>query len=260
MKVQAAVHKAFDLKFQLTQRVDSHKDRKHTSRQQCTREDLDHHGAISAPPDAEIKLTIVSEPYPPSHASLQTLTKINLSDLSLEAHHYGSFLLLRTFGHSTDVSKIQTFMPVEDETGDVDRIAILNFGLVSWPERYLPAGVVLAIKEPFYSSVSEDLAMALCVYHPSDIIFLEIDHSLFPSAWQSSAQPKLAMKWKFEGNQALKEKDYIKAGHCYTKGLTSMTHKDPDLKSDLLRNRAQARLLLGCYEAAKADAIASTKG
>ncbi|KAG9664340.1 hypothetical protein KCU64_g737, partial [Aureobasidium melanogenum] len=154
MEMQAAVHKALDVKWQLAEHVDSRKGRKrshHAFRQ--TREHLERHGAISAT-TTNIKLTIFSEAYPPSKASILTLTnKIYLDDLDLEIHHHGSFLILRTFARSTNVSEIQTFMPVEDETGEVDRIAILNFGLSSWPQKQLPSGAVLIIKEPFYSSV-----------------------------------------------------------------------------------------------------------
>ncbi|CAD0098348.1 unnamed protein product [Aureobasidium mustum] len=260
MEMQAAVGKALDVKWQLTERVDRRKGRKRSHQTHQTRERLERHGAISAPTTTAIKLTVVSEAYPPSKASISTLTnKVCLNDLLLETYHRGSFLVLRTFAHSTNVSEIQTFMPVEDETGDVDRIAIFNFGLASWPQKQLPSGAVLGIKEPFYSTVSEDMGMALCVHHPSDVVFLDEDHPMFPHEWESSARPKTASEWKLDGNNALKSRDYIKANHCYTKGLTALAPADNEIKFDLLRNRAQARLSLGCYETAKADAIASTE-
>ncbi|KAG9750223.1 SET domain-containing protein, partial [Aureobasidium melanogenum] len=259
MEMQAAVHKALDVKWQLTEHVDSRKGRKRSHQARQTREHLERHGAISAT-TSNIKLTVFPEAYLPSRASILKLTnKIYLDDLDLETHHHGSFLILRTFARSTNVSDIQTFMPVEDETGEVDRIAILNFGLSSWPQKQLPSGVVLGIKEPFYSSVSEDMSMALCVHRPSDVLFLDEDHPMFPPEWKSSARLKTASEWKLDGNNALKSKDYIKANRCYTKGLAALTPADNELKSDLLRNRAQARLSLGCYETAKADAIASTE-
>ncbi|KAI4720930.1 hypothetical protein E4T48_02858 [Aureobasidium sp. EXF-10727] len=260
MEMHAAVGKALDVKWQLTERVDSRKGKKRSSQDNQIREELEHYGAISTYTTSEIKLTVVSEAYKPSVAPLQTLTKINLVDLRLETHHSGNVLFLRTFGRSTNVSEIQTFMPVEDEMGDVDRIAILNFGLASWPERQLPPGSILAIKEPFYSSVSEDIGMALCVHHPSDVVFLDQDHPWLLPEWKTSAPPKTTSQWKLDGNNALKNKDYIKANHCYTRGLASVTPLDSGLKSDLLRNRAQARLSLGCHESAKADAIASVEG
>ncbi|THY25749.1 hypothetical protein D6D01_04930 [Aureobasidium pullulans] len=222
-------------------RVDSLKGSQRPPQGRQARENLLAHGAISSLSNADIKMTVISESYSPSIAPLQTPNKINLRDLNLETHHRGNLLVLRTFGHSTDVAQIQTFMPVEDETGDVDRIAIFNFSLSSWPEKRLPSGIVLVIKEPFYSSVSEDMGMALCIHHPSDL----------------PIQAKTASEWKLEGNEALKKKDSIKANHCYSKGL-AVVH-DIDLKFDLLRNRSQARLFLGNYEAAKEDAVASTQ-
>ncbi|THX44723.1 hypothetical protein D6C98_08089 [Aureobasidium pullulans] len=258
MSMQATISKALDIKWHLTERVDSLKGSQRPPRGRQAREDLSARGAISSLSNADIKMTVVSESYSPSIAPLQALNKINLRDLHLETHHRGNLLVLRTFGHSTDISQIQTFMPVEDETGDVDRIAIFNFGLSSWPEKRLPSGIVLAIKEPFYSSVSEDIGMALCIHHPSDVIFLEDNHSAFPSSWQLPIKVKTASEWKLEGNEALKKKDFIKANHCYSKGL-AVVH-DIDIKLDLLRNRSQARLFLGSYEAAKEDAVASTQG
>ncbi|KAH0370186.1 SET domain-containing protein, partial [Aureobasidium melanogenum] len=260
MEMQAAAHDALDLKWQLTEHVDSRKGKKRSHQARLTRRHLERHGAISGRTAISIKLTVFSKAYAPSKASILTLAnKIHLNDLLLETHHHGSFLILRTFAHSTNVSEIQTFMPVEDETGEVDRIAILNFGLSSWPQKQLPSGAVLGIKEPFYSSVPEDMGMALCVHHPSDILFLDEDHPLFPDEWKSSTQPKTASEWKLDGNKALKSKDYIKANRCYTQGLAALTPADNELKSDLLRNRAQARLSLGCYETAKVDAITSTE-
>lgn len=259
MEMQAAVHRALDVKWQLTERVDARKGRKRSHRETLqTREHLEHHGAISALATTDIKLTVVPEAYPPSRASILALAnKIYLDDLYLETHHYSSFLILRTFSHLTDISEIQTFMPVEDETGEVDRIAIFNFGLASWPQRQLPSGVVLGIKEPFFSSVSGDMGTALCVHHPSDVVFLDEDHPMFPQGWKSSARPPTASGWKLDGNNALKSKDYIKAYQCYTKGLAALAPADNESKSDLLRNRAQARLSLSCYETAKADALDS---
>lgn len=259
MEMQAAVDKALDVKWQLTERVDARKGRKRSHREtRQMREHLERYGAISACTSTNIKLTVVPEAYPPSRASVLDLTdKIYLNNLLMETHHHGGFLILRTFAHPTNVSEIQTFMPVEDETGEVDRVAIFNFGLASWPQKQLPSGAVLCIKEPFYSCVSEDMGTALCVHHPSDVMFLDEDHPMFPHGWKSSAHPKMASEWKLDGNNALKIKDYIKANQCYTRGLAALAPAKNEVKFDLLRNRAQTRLSLGCYESAKADAIAS---
>lgn len=261
MEMQAAVGKALDVKWHLIERVDAHKGRKRSHQKiRQTREHLERHGACTARTTTDIKLTVVPEAYPPSSASILALAnKVYLDDLHLETHHHNSFLILRTFAQPTNVSEIQTFMPVEDETGEVDRVAIFNFGLASWPQKQLPSGAVLGIKEPFYSSVAEDMGTALCVHHPSDVVFLDEDHPMFPDRWKSSAQPKTASEWKLDGNNALKSRDYIKANRCYTKGLAALAPADNEPKFDLLRNRAQARLSLGCYETAKADAIASSE-
>ncbi|KAK6003539.1 hypothetical protein QM012_009310 [Aureobasidium pullulans] len=223
MEMQTAVHKALDVKWQLTERIDSHKGRKRSHRRiRQTREYLERYGAISACSTTNIKLTIVPEAYPPSKASILALrNKIYLDDLYMETHHHGRFLILRTFAYPTNFSETQTFMPVEDEHTE------------------LPSGAVLCVKEPFYSSVSEDIGMALCVHHPSDVVFLDEDHPLFPHEWKSSAQPNTAFEWKLDGNNALKSRDYIKANQCYTKGLAAPRPAENEIKSDLLRNRAQ---------------------
>lgn len=186
-------------------------------------------------------------------------TQIYLNDLRLETRHQGSVLVVRTFGQAVDASAIQTFVLVEDECNEVDRAAIFNFGLATWPQTKVPPGAVMAIKEPFFRSVSEDTGMALGIDHPSDVIFLEDDHPMYPSKWIPSAQRKTAVYWKSEGNNALKQKDYIKANYCYSKGASALD-LELNLKHDLLRNRAQVGLSLDHYEAVKADAMASLSG
>lgn len=89
-------------------------------------------------------------------------------------------------------------------------------------------------------------------------------------AWQDHRSP---LQCKEDGNAALKAspvfesrigyRSFLVAEAHYTQGLQSISdYADPDqygldLEQDLYRNRAYARILLGCYEGAVQDAVAS---
>ena len=55
----------------------------------------------------------------------------------------------------------------------------------------------------------------------------------------------------------MKLKIFIAAVHSYSAGLQAVTDAEPDLRRDLLRNRAQAHILVHHYDAAITDALAS---
>lgn len=87
---------------------------------------------------------------------------------------------------------------------------------------------------------------------------LDQDHELFPAKWKTAQHNATqdAAQWKAHGNAALKNKNYQKANYSYGKGLSASGLSDT-LKSDLHRNNACVELLLGLYDAAKTDALAS---
>ncbi|KAL2031447.1 hypothetical protein VTO58DRAFT_106798 [Aureobasidium pullulans] len=64
-----------------------------------------------------------------------------------------------------------------------------------------------------------------------------------------------AMVWKLEGNAASAKEKYLEAHRCYTRALAATGADAVDLKRDIYRNRSQASLRLGRYDATIADAF-----
>ncbi|KAI4753226.1 hypothetical protein E4T52_09310 [Aureobasidium sp. EXF-3400] len=203
-------------------------------------------------------VAVIAEAYPPCSAPLVNLGKMHMRDLLIDAPHHDKYLILRTFAHVLEFSTMQVAIAVEDEQGEVEQLSIYHYDFSRWPDNKVCAGMVLAVKNPYLRSVISNGGMSLGVFHPSDIVVLDQDHELFPAKWKT-AQHKVfkdAAQWKVDGNSALKEKNYQKANYYYSKGLSASGLNDT-LKSDLHRNKARAELLLGLYDAAKTDALAS---
>jgi tetratricopeptide (TPR) repeat protein len=183
---------------------------------------------------------------------------MHVCDLLIDQPHHDKYLILRTFAHVLEVSNMQICVATEDEKGQVEQLNIYQYGSSRWPDDKVSAGMVLAVKNPYLRSVITNGGMTLSAFHPSDIVVLDQDHELFPAKWKT-AQHNVATdaaQWKVYGNAALKEKNYQKANYSYGKGL-SAPGLDETIKSDLHRNKALAELLLGLYDAANTDALAS---
>jgi hypothetical protein len=75
---------------------------------------------------------------------------------------------------------------VEDEYGDVEKIAIYNEREAINPDDLLPVGTIMAVKEPFYkTAVNGDYTIR--VDHPSDVVYLDPADERVPLAWQTSS-------------------------------------------------------------------------
>jgi len=203
-----------------------------------------------------IRQCFIGEAYPPSVRAVADLKPMLISDLRLETHHTGRVLLLRTFGHPSRIQAVQN--AVEDANGNVDRVAVYNTDTGITPERLLPKGAVLAVKEPFYKTTA-DGGYSLRVDHPSDLILLSASDALVPQ----QLAPRLieldvpAPPLKVKGNDAYGKKDYHAAIDCYTQALAACSEAEEPLRHDLHRNRAIVNLLLSRFEAALADAQAA---
>lgn len=100
----------------------------------------------------------------------------------------------------------------EDEWGEVDRIAMYNNKATLEAAEVLPRGAVIAIKEPFFKA-SADKRCMIRVDHPSDAVFLDEDHLMYPEEWRGFGcdLKETATAWKVEGNAALKSNNHAKA-------------------------------------------------
>lgn len=100
---------------------------------------------------------------------------------------------------------------IEDETKDVDRLALYHTKEALRAFEILPEGTVVTVKEPFYH-MEEDGRYALRVDHPSDMVVLEHHHKLCPEQWQDREETHMtALDWKLEGDKAIKRKEYLEA-------------------------------------------------
>lgn len=109
---------------------------------------------------------------------------------------------------------------VEDEFGNVDKIAIYNQGDTSILSG-VPEGCFVAIKEPYYiynnspSASGEALDFMICVDHPSDVILLRFTDPVIPESLRLGPILKTAGDWRTAGDKAFLEKDYPTAIFWY---------------------------------------------
>ncbi|KAK4502484.1 hypothetical protein PRZ48_005909 [Zasmidium cellare] len=225
------------------------------------------HAAAQIPPShSVVRQTVIGYAYPPCTVPLADLEPITINELELETVHRGRVLVVRTLGYPSRIQAVQN--AIEDSEGSVDRLAVYNFDMRLRPEQILPKGQLLAVKEPYYK-VTADGAPMVRVDHPSDFVILRPEDSAIPL----QLRPKLLelvdspSAWKAKGNAAFKARDYRGAIELYSNGIefdqTNPTcHQEKEgsthlLQLDMYRNRAQANINLGRYEAALADAEAS---
>lgn len=145
---------------------------------------------------------------------------------------------------------------VEDENGNVDRVALYNFPINKSIDRILPKNTIVAIKEPYYTSIM-DGGVLIRVDHPSDLIQLRSYSSFIPSGLVPVSIPRLSpTELKEKGIEVFKQCDWHAAVEYWSTAL-GLKQDDEDLRQTLHRNRSQARIYLGHYELAVQDAMAA---
>ena len=211
----------------------------------------------------------VDNPFPPCVRSINELELASLSDLVMDDHHRGKFLLVRVF-KDLGCGRTAAFALVCDQNYDFELLKLpficmnLDVG-----HRWQLGGQFFAIKEPYLTIDERNNETCIRVDHPSDLLDLT-----YPSESQLTRagvpgyqidQPKMSpLQCKEAGNSALKKRDFGESLACYSKGIhcflvlsTSESSASTDVKRDLFRNRSFIRLKLGQYEGAITDAIAS---
>ncbi|TLD17997.1 hypothetical protein PspLS_10479 [Pyricularia sp. CBS 133598] len=203
-----------------------------------------------------IRACFIGAAYTPCTVPLSSLVPIMLRDLTLETQHRGRVLIVRAFSKPAKLTSIQN--AIEDELGDVDRLAIYNFPPTAEPNKVLPQGAVVAIKEPYYKRTA-DGGLFVRVDHPSDFVTLNPGSSIIPESLATHkprANPSL-LQLKGDGNTAFTNGDFETAIELYSHALENTSDGDDSLRRDLWRNRSAAYLRLGRCELAISDALAS---
>lgn len=148
---------------------------------------------------------------------------------------------------------------IEDELGDVERLAIYNLLPTVAPNDILPFDAIVAVKEPYYKRTA-DGGLIVRVDHPSDVVPLKPGNQTIPSrlAPQTRKLDPSALSLKENGNTAFKRGNWQQAVDYYSDALEAANLAgDNDLRRTLHLNRAAARLRLGHYELTMTDALAS---
>ncbi|KAI5124193.1 hypothetical protein M0805_005044 [Coniferiporia weirii] len=226
---------------------------------------LAHHAALRVadsvrkPAESEA-ISYIFHRVPCVSTPLADLKKIYIEELRWCEPAHGRVLVVRTITTPREfiaTSEGTLHSVVEDEHGAVHNLHVHNihYGRNVDCLNVLPAGAVLAIKEPYCEAAKESTS-GIRVDHPSDLLYLTEGDSLYPESWKTALPEDLpnsaSERLKDLGNDAFKNKLYRTAIYFYSEGLRR--EHTPALKISLLLNRAQASLQLGVFGAAADDA------
>jgi len=117
---------------------------------------------------------------------------------------------------------------------------------------------VVAVKEPYYRFNGAEGDYMICVDHPSDVILLRFTDPIIPESLRLEPVLKSAEDWKKAGDTAFLQKDFPTAVFCYSEAIEQAT--DDTFKAPIYTKRAGTNLLLGRYDGAMADSLASRTG
>ncbi|KAK4156156.1 SET and MYND domain-containing protein 4 [Chaetomidium leptoderma] len=202
-----------------------------------------------------VKQPAMSGAYPASIKSIRDLEIIPLSELRAETHHRGKGIIVKAA--SPPFVGAGAVSIVEDEFGNADKLAIYNQADSSILSG-VPEGCVVAVKEPYYKNNGAANDFMICVDHPSDVILLRFTDPIIPEPLRLGPLLKTADDWKNAADRAFIEKDFPTAVFCYTEALEAS--EDAAFKAPIHTKRAGVNLILGRYDSAKADAMASRSG
>ncbi|KAJ5698294.1 hypothetical protein N7462_000299 [Penicillium macrosclerotiorum] len=189
--------------------------------------------------------------YTPCTLPFKEMSKIKIRDLSLETHHRGQYLLLRTITPTYEMTAVTAI--VEDEDDEVLTLELYNQKNKLSSALNLPEGTILIVKEPYLRLLTEN-DYGLRVDHLSDIRFLPEFDNLVPLWWRDSIDSATvsATSWKEKGNEYFNDNVYRLAIECYSKALESTP--SPELAITTLLNRALVYLKTHQFDAALLDA------
>lgn len=156
-----------------------------------------------------LRSSFVPHSYHPSVAAISELKKALISDLTLETHHRGSYILVRAVTPTDVMTAIMAV--VEDQRGDVLMLQLYNQEADLATDGRLVEGTVILIKEP-YLKMMADGDYGLRVDHLSDIMLIPEHDTLVPSVWRTQSQnPTSAIYWKTKGNNFFNKSAYYDA-------------------------------------------------
>jgi hypothetical protein len=136
---------------------------------------------------------VFAEPYYPSLSPYISMTKMPLSDLRLETHHRGRYLLVRNVVEPLQILCITTV--VEDEHGDAAVLRLYHQlrpdVTQETPNMVVPAGGVCVIKKP-YIELTSDRGYAISIDYLGDVVWLAEDDEAVPAIWRAALRDQTA--------------------------------------------------------------------
>lgn len=176
--------------------------------------------------------------------------------MHLEFHHQNKVLFARRIGGASSSLSCALY-GIEDVRGDVTFLSLQCFSTPD--DSILERGEIVAIKEPYFAIDALENFRQIFVAHPSDIMTLDEEDSRLPLQFRKKLDlsRRSALQLKVDGNHKIKAKCPADSVKLYTKALCLEKDLNTRLRSDLLRNRAQAYLDLQRFEVANDDALAS---
>lgn len=208
-----------------------------------------------------VKQVVLTDAYPASCRSIRELEMVPLASLRIETHHRGQMVVVQAA--TAAYRGVGSVSVVVDEVGDADKLAIYNHSDTSLLSN-LPPGCVVAVKEPYYK-LNGPADYMICVDHPADVVLLRFDDALVPDALQLAAVEREALQktpdeWRSAGDMAFLQRDLPTAAFCYTEALEARENKTVAFTAGVYAKRAGVNLLLGRYDGARDDALASCMG
>jgi tetratricopeptide (TPR) repeat protein len=213
-----------------------------------------------------VYFTMIDNPNAPCILSIDELEPMTLSELVMGSHHRGKLLLVK-FETDRGCARLSASACVRDGQSDVECLApnlvCMNLDVGHhWP----PQGQWFAIKEPHLTLHEMGYDPYIRVDHPSDILEVaclpptQLTRPVF-SDIRAILHHEPPLQCKEAGKSALANGDVQGSMNLFSKGLQyflgNLESESSEVKRNLLRNRAYARLKLGQYEGAVTDAIAS---
>ncbi|KAK4231119.1 SET and MYND domain-containing protein 4 [Podospora fimiseda] len=200
-----------------------------------------------------VKQPVMTEAYPASTKSIRDVEIIPLNSLQVESHHLNKGIIVKVV--SPPFVGAGAVSIVQDSFGNVEKLSIYNQNDSSILSA-VPEGCIVAVKEPYYKhNGGGDGDYIIAVDHPSDVILLRFTDPIIPESLRVGPLLKTAEEWKNAGDTAFLGKDFPTAVFCYSEAIEAS--EDEKFNAPIYTKRAGTNLVLGRYDAAKADSLAS---
>lgn len=171
--------------------------------------------------DVELKLNTVTCPRHCCVKSIDELEPIRLSEMMVNMHHKGKYLLCRTIVDPMYMTALTTL--IEDENGEIEILSLYNCS-PSYdidPADLYPANTVLMIKEPYLKiMIHDNKDFYIRVESPTDLVILDNEECGVPKWSVILDEPTFSFNDLVRlGNNVLAAKEYRIAIKRFTQAL-----------------------------------------